>query len=271
MISTEILARTRNFQEMHKVAISGQGTTTVVLANGFGTDQTMWNRILPWLERRYRVIRFDWLIDPHHYDCSRYATLNGFADDLQALLITTDASPCLYIGHSMSGMIGMLAAKRAPERFRSMVMVAPSPCYVNRPGYHGGFEPAQIEQLLHDLGGDYMNWVNNFSPLAVAAPPDHPEVAEFTRSLLAMRPDVAFSMALSVFKMDMRDQLGGFDIPTTIVQTRHDLAVPAAVAEYLHAHWPQSRIEFIDASGHFPHMTAAPQLIDILARVLPAQ
>lgn len=268
MTSTEILARTRDFAKSRKITVSGQGTATVVLANGFGTDQSAWGRVLPWLEQRYRVVRFDWVIDPQHYDSARYSSTHGFADDLLAVLIATDSSPCLYIGHSMAGMIGMLAAKRAPERFRAMVMLAPSPCYVNQPGYVGGFEPQQIEQILHEIGGDYLNWAHNFSPVAVAAAPDCPEVAEFTRSLLAMRPDVAFSMALTVFKLDLRNHLEGFHTPTTIVQTRDDIAVPMAVAEYLHRHWPQSRLEVIETAGHLPHLTAPAQLIAILERHL---
>lgn len=269
MTSTEILARTHNFHELRNITVSGHGPETVLLANGFGTDQSMWNRVLPWLEQRYRVVRFDWVIDPRHFDAARYSTLDGFADELLAVLIATTSAPCLYVGHSMSGMVGMLAAKRAPERFRAMVMLAPSPCYQNSPGYVGGFELEQIEQLLRALGGDYLNWVTNFSPLAVAAAPDGIEVAEFTRSLLAMRPDVAFSMALTVFKMDMRDRLGGFAVPTTIVQTRNDIAVPVEVGEYLHARWPHSRLEIIETSGHFPHLTAPDQLISILGRCLP--
>lgn len=269
MTSTEILARIRNFRELHRVAVSGEGKTTIVLGNGFGTDQTMWQHILPWLEKRYRVVRFDWLIDPDHYDSSRYGSLAGFVDDLLAVLIATDTPPCLYVGHSMGSMIGMLAAKRAPERFRALTMLAPSPCFVNQPGYVGGFERPEIDQLLHDLGSDYLNWVDHFSPLAVAQPAGRPDTAEFARSLRAMRPDVAFSMALTVFKMDLRDQLNGFTHPTTIVQTRDDIAVPMAVPQFLLAHWPQARLEMIETAGHFPHLTAPDQLIAILGRCLP--
>ncbi|MGE5475702.1 MAG: alpha/beta fold hydrolase [Bacteroidales bacterium] len=270
MSSTEILARTRNFLDLHRVTVSGQGTATLVLANGFGTDQKIWKHVLPWMERRYRVVRFDWLIDPCHYDASRYATLDGYADDLLALLIATDTPSCLYVGHSMSGMAGMLAAKRAPDRFRHLVMLAPSPCFVNHPGYDGGFEREQIDQLLQELGSDYMKWIEDFSPLAMAAAPDQPETMEFARSLRAMRPDVAFSMALTVFKMDLRNQLAGFTHPATIVQTRDDMAVPMAVPRYLMKHWPQATLEVIDTAGHFPHLTAPAQLVDILARNLPA-
>lgn len=270
MTSLEILARTRDFKQRLNITVSGRGSRCVVLANGFGTNQTMWLRVLPWLEERYRVLRFDWVIDPHHFDSARYATIHGFVDDLLAVLMATDAAPCLYVGHSMACMVGMLAAKKAPEKFRAMVMLAPSPCYMNRPGYNGGFDPDDIEALLRDVGSNYLDWVKTFSPVAVAAGADRPEVAEFTRSLLAMRPDVAFAMALTVFKLDLRDQLDGFSTPTTIVQTRNDMAVPMSVAEYLHQRWPHSRLEIIEASGHFPHMTAAPKLIEIFERVLPA-
>lgn len=269
MVSTEILARTRTFKEVHHTTVSGEGAATVVLANGFGTNRTIWNHILSWLEERYRVVRFDWTIDPRHYDSSRYSTLQGFVEDLLAVLIATDTPQCLYVGHSMGGMIGMLAAKRAPERFRSLVMLSPSPCFVNQPGYEGGFSPEQIDLLLHELGNDYMNWVDTFTPLAVATPADQAPALEFARSLRAMRPDVAFSMALTVFRMDLRDQLGGFSHPTTIVQTRDDIAVPMAVPHYLMKHWPQARLEIIDTAGHLPHLTAPGQLISILDRSLP--
>jgi pimeloyl-ACP methyl ester carboxylesterase len=269
MTSLEILARTRDFKTRLRITESGQGTQTIVLANGFGTNQSMWLRVLPWLEQRYRVIRFDWVIDPYHFDTARYGTIQGFVDDLLAVLMATETDRCVYVGHSMACMVGMLAAMKSPRKFRQMVMLAPSPCYTNQPDYTGGFAPEDIDALLRELGGNYLQWVNAFSPMAVAAPADRPEVAEFNRSLLAMRPDVAFTMALTVFKLDLRDHLDGFDIPTTIVQTRNDIAVPLAVAEYLHQCWPQSRLEVIEASGHFPHMTAAPKLIEIFERVLP--
>lgn len=271
MTAPELRARDPAFLATLNIRDSGQGEVPVVLANGFGTDQSFWNQIMPWLDQRFRVIRFDWIIDPRHYDSDRYSRVDGFADDLLAVLLALNLPPCLYVGHSMAGMVGMLAAKRAPDRFRAMVMLAPSPCYTNHPGYQGGFESEQIEGLLHALAEDYLAWVASFSPQAMAAPADGPEVAEFTRALTAMRPDVAFAMALTVFKMDLRDRLDGFAIPTTIVQTRDDIAVPVAVAEYLCARWPQARLEMIETSGHFPHLTAPAQLISILARcLLPA-
>ncbi len=268
MVSYEFLARTRTFGQRHHLSVSGDGIETLVLANGFGTNQSAWHRILPRLEERFRVVRFDWSLDQDHYDSSRYATLKGYAEDLLAIILATDAAPCRYLGHSMAGMIGVLAAKMRPDYFRQMVMLAPSPCYIDKPGYSGGFKAEEVDALLRQMGEDYVAWAKSFSPLAVAGRPDQEEVAEFTRSLLAMRPDEAYSMALTVFRLDMRNQLDGFGIPTTIVQSRNDIAVPIAVAEYLHARWPQSGLEIIEASGHFPHLTAPDALSEILERAL---
>ncbi|MBX9633842.1 MAG: alpha/beta hydrolase [Magnetospirillum sp.] len=270
MVSYALLARTSTLPQRHHVSISGTGPETVILANGFGTNQTAWSRLLPWLEKRYRVVRFDWCLDPVDHDGSRYTSMTGFADDLLALVIATRSAPCIYIGHSLGGMVGMLAAKQEPDFFSQMIMLAPSPCYINDSGYVGGFEQADIDGLLEQISSNYVQWAQRFSPLAMAGPPDQPEVAEFTRSLLSMRPDEAFAMALTVFRMDLRNLLGGFSTPTTILQTRNDIAVPLAVAEYLHARWPSSTLEILETAGHFPHMTAPDQLIAILERVLRA-
>jgi len=190
MLTHDLLARVRDLPKWHRITVSGKGSQTVVLANGFGTDQTFWRGLLPWLEERFRVVRFDWLIDPDHFDSSRYKSLEGFAEDLLAIQMATDAAPCLYVGQSMGAMVGMLAARRRPDFFRSMVMLAPSPCFINHPGYRGGFDQEGIDALLGQIGHDYMEWVKSFSPLVVAAPPSHQDAQEFARCLMALRPDV---------------------------------------------------------------------------------
>ncbi|HTH18064.1 MAG TPA: alpha/beta fold hydrolase [Magnetospirillum sp.] len=264
MLTHDLLARVRDLPKWHRITVSGKGSQTVVLANGFGTDQTFWRGLLPWLEERFRVVRFDWLIDPDHFDSSRYKSLEGFAEDLLAIQMATDAAPCLYVGQSMGAMVGMLAARRRPDFFRSMVMLAPSPCFINHPGYRGGFDQEGIDALLGQIGHDYMEWVKSFSPLVVAAPPSHQDAQEFARCLMALRPDVALSMALTVFKMDLRNSLDGFQTPVTIVQTKHDIAVPMDVAQYLHDRWPQSRLEVIEAEGHVPQLTAPQEVTRVM-------
>lgn len=268
MSEYDYLTRSMGFLSRHNLSVSGRGTETVVLGNGFGTDKAIWRHILPWLEKRFRVMSFDWVIDPQHYDAVRYSNMDSYAEDLLALISATGSAPCHFVGHSMSGMIGMLAARIKPTFFQQMVMLAPSPRYINDPHYHGGFERTEIDELLCRMGDNYVGWASNFSPLAVGDVAGSAAAAEFNRSLLSMRPDVALSMALTVFGMDLRDRLDGFSTPTTIVQTRHDMAVPVAVAEYLHARWPHSRLEFLEASGHMPQLTVPDQVIAILERTL---
>lgn len=239
------------------VNVSGGGERTVVLGNGFGTTQTVWARLLPWLEERFRVVRFDWLTAPQHYDYTRYFSLEAYAVDLLRVIERTAAAPCVLIGHSMSGMIGMLAGKARPEAFERAIMINPSPCYINGPDYVGGFSEEEINGLLLGMSDNYQTWVNGFAPVAVGAAALRHEVEEFATGLLDMRPDVAFSMALTLFRSDLRDQLDGYAVPTTILQSTEDVAVPVDVAETLRRSWPRCEVRLIDADGHLPHMTHA--------------
>lgn len=250
------------------ITISGTGPRTVVLGNGFGTTQAVWDRLLPWLEERARVVRFDWAVDPRHYDHTRYATLDAYARDLLTVIDATAAAPCILIGHSMSGMIGMLAGRARPEAFHHVVMINPSPRYINDDGYTGGFDRAEVSALIKAISDTYIPWVESFAPLVVGGAPDSPEVREFARGLLALRPDVAMSMAVTLFTSDLRDRLDGYTVPTTILQSTQDPAVPVAVGEYLHATWPGSRLALIDASGHLPHLTHVDRVREALAPIL---
>ncbi len=168
----------------------------------------------------------------------------------------------------MSGMIGMLAAKRQPGAIRRMVMIAPAPRYIQEEGFEAGFSEATVEALLANIEDDYQGWLLQFAPFVVGRSA-RPEIAEdFCRSLRAMRPDVAMTIAQLIFRMDMRARLDGFTVPTTIIQPRHDPAVPVEIGQYLAARWPQARLEVIDAAGHLPQMTDPEILIEALERAL---
>ncbi|WP_404378486.1 alpha/beta fold hydrolase [Caenispirillum salinarum] len=254
--------------ERMQVSVSGTGSHTVVLANGFGTTKAVWRRILPWLEQRFRVVRFDWPIEPEHYDHLRYSRLDGYADDLMQVIGAVDAAPCTLIAHSMSGMIGMLAGKLIPHSFDRIIMINPSPRYIDDGRYTGGFSEDEVAGLIKGLDDNYMQWVENFAPVVVGAEPGHPDVAEFARGLVAMRPDVALSMAITIFRSDYRDRLAGFGVPTTIVQSTNDPAVPVKVGEYLHSQWPDSRLVVMDMEGHLPHLTQADRFVQVLEQAL---
>jgi pimeloyl-ACP methyl ester carboxylesterase len=250
-------SRTKGFAEAHHIAISGQEHgPSVVLGNGYGTDQVFWRAMLPWLEARARVVRFDWPTAPEQFDFSSQRTVDAYAEDLLAVVSAANAAPCLLIGHSMSSLFGMLAAKRDPRMFRHIVMLAPAARYVSEPGFEAGFSPDEAEEFLRKMGDDYLGWVAEFAPIAAAgAPAPGTAAGEFTRSLRAMRPDVAFAMAHTIFTMDLRDRLDGYTTPTTIIQPTHDPAVPVAMGQYLSRAWPHARLAIIEAHGHFPHLT----------------
>lgn len=257
-----------DFLEKMNVTVSGAGDQTVVLGNGFGTTQAAWAQVLPWLEERFRVVRFDWPVTPRHFDHIRYSTLDAYAEDLLAVIEATQAAPCTLIGHSMSGMVGMLAGRMAPRAFTRMVMINPSPRYINDEGYTGGFSREQIAALISSLNENYLDWVRSFAPVVVGGQPEDPAVAEFAEGLLSLRPDVAMSMVITIFRSDLRDRLSGFTVPTTIIQSTADPAVPVGVAEYLCRHWPDCRVELLDMQGHLPHLTHAPLLVEALERIL---
>ena len=259
--------------EQHNGRIVGGGPETLVLAHGYGTDQKAWDRILPWARERFRVVMFDLAgAGPDGaatYDPARHATLHGYADDLLAILRDAGVERCRYLGHSVSGMVGMLAAITRPGLFDRMAFIAPSPRYLNdaATGYVGGFEQSDLDGLYDGMSANFSAWTAGFAP-AVVGVPDHPAVDEFARTMFSMRPDIALRTARAIFQSDFRAALPRFSVPAMILQSRADLAVPRCVADYLHDRWPSSTLEVMDAEGHLPHMTAADEVVHALERWL---
>jgi sigma-B regulation protein RsbQ len=261
------LTRMAGFAERHKIAVSGDGEDTVLLGNGFGTNQECWRALLPWLETHGRVIRFDWAIHPDHFDVTRYSELDGFVDDMLAVIEATAVAPCVLIGHSMSAMIGMLATKREPSFFRRIAMIAPAPRYSRDSDYAAGFSIEEIEGLLDRISDDYLAWTAAFAPIAVGEATGA-FVDDFREGLRAMRPDIAFTMARVLFSMDLRAGLGDYTTPTTIIQPIADPVVPVSIGRYLAECWPQAELNLIETTGHLPHVTAPDQVKRALTRVL---
>ena len=260
--------RTADYKKAHAIEVSGNGDHTIVLGNGFGTDKSSWRELTPWLEARHRLVRFNWAVTPEHFDSVRYGSLDGYCDDLLAIVGGTTSKLCTLIGHSMSAMIGMLAAKRQPGFFRRIVMIAPAPCYVRHPDYAAGFSQENIDALLDQIGDDYMAWLMAFAPVAVGDPQQQDVIDDFRRSLSAMRPDIALTMARLIFSMDLREHLDGFITTTTIIQPTGDPVAPIAIGQYLAQRWPQARLEIIESAGHLPHLTAPRAVIEVLERAL---
>ncbi|XP_047163487.1 strigolactone esterase D14 [Vigna umbellata] len=250
----------------------GLGTETIVLAHGFGTDQSVWDKITPFLVEHYKVVLFDWpfsgTVDPTLYDPLKYSSLEAFADVLVTLMDQMDLKAITFVGHSMSGMIGCIASIARPDLFKRLILLVASPRYLNTDDYEGGFTSSDVEQFLQNIESNYDNWVIAFSLLAVD-PNDEPSVNKFREFLGRMRADVAVSLAKTVFYSDYRDILEKIETPCTIIQTTSDIIVPFNVALYMQRKIKgKVTLEVLEAKGHFPQMTACPQLVDVLKGVI---
>ncbi|MBZ9775000.1 alpha/beta fold hydrolase [Mesorhizobium sp. CO1-1-8] len=250
---------------MHNVQISGAGPQTIVFAHGFGCDQNMWRFVAPEFEDRFRVITFDHIgaggSDLTAYDPVRYSTLDGYADDVVALCRELGVAEGIFVGHSVSAMIGILAATKAPALFGKLVLVGPSPCYINTDDYVGGFSEAQISELLEFLDSNHMGWSTAMAPV-IMGNPDRPELAEeLTNSFCRTDPDIAKRFARATFLSDNRADLEGFLVPSLILQCSEDVIAPQVVGEYVHRRLENSRLVNLSATGHCPNLSAPAETI----------
>lgn len=246
---------------------SGQGNEVVILSHGFGTDQTAWTALRPWFEQRFQVISFDLAgCGPggaDTYDVERHGTLFGYADDLLDIVDELGLHRVTYVGHSMSGMIGAAAAVARPALFDRLVTVGASPRYLDDDGYTGGFKPQDLDNLFESMRANYQAWVAGFAPMVVGVE-DNRVLAEFSRTLFQMRPDIALNTSRTIFTSDMRELAPQLSTPVHLIQTAVDMAVPVEVAQWLATAIRGATLDIIDAAGHLPHMTAADAMIRIL-------
>lgn len=244
----------------------GEGPV-VVLGHGFGADQTAWHSQVDALRQQgYACVLFDFAGATEHtlpaYQSGRHNSLYGFAEDLVTLLRGMKVRDALYVGHSLGGMVGLLASNGEPGLFRAMCLLASSACYIDDPetGYVGGFTRGQIAQLQASMLQDYTTWANGFAPMVVADP-ERPLLAlEFTRRLMLLRPDMAVKVLSAAFLSDHRPDVEKVAVPIRVLQTEFDPAVPMAAARWLAAHARAERFEVIPTLGHFPHWTAAAEV-----------
>lgn len=258
----------------NNVNVSGTGERTVVFLHGFGCDQSMWRLVAPAFENRYRVVLLD-LVGAGHsdltaYDFERYNTLEAYADDLLDVLRALDLPPVALVAHSVSAVIGMLAAIRAPERFAGLVMMGPSPHYLNEPGYAGGFERADIDELLEVMASNYLGWAGDFAPLVMGAPEQPALREELTASFCRTDPAIARHFARVIFLGDNRADLPRLRTPTLVVQSADDAIAPRAVGTYVHQQLPGSQLVVVPTTGHCVHLSAPRETIAAIAPFLDA-
>ena len=254
--------------ERNNVKVIGQGAQAMVFAHGFGCDQNMWRLVAPAFEKTFKTVTFDYVgaggSDLTAYDPGKYATLAGYAEDLIEILRELQLSRVVFVGHSVSAMIGVLASLKAPELFSKLILVGPSPRYIDDGDYKGGFGSQQIEELLTFLEENPMAWSAAMAPV-IMGNLDRPELGEeLTKSFCRMDPVIAKAFARATFTGDNRADLRSVGIPTLILQCSDDIIAPAVVGAFVQSQIPGSELMFLQATGHCPNLSAPGEVIDAI-------
>eukprot|EP00249_Psilotum_nudum_P020164 c27584_g1_i2 orf=477-1289(+) len=258
--------------EAHNVKVLGSSEEVLVLAHGFGSDQSMWQNIVPPLLNSYKVILFDLAFagttSPDNFTSEIYDSFDGFVNSLLAILEELRIQKCVYMGHSMSAMIGCIASIRRQQLFKKLILLCGSPRYINEGDYYGGFEREDLDQLYDAMSSDFESWASGFSRLVVGV--DVPDAVEkFSHTFKSMRPDIAYVVARTIFETDNRSILPQVKVPCHILQTTKDLAVPLVVGDYVKKHvGGKVTLHILPVEGHLPQMTAPHVFIQALLKVL---
>ncbi|HEV7643481.1 MAG TPA: alpha/beta hydrolase [Pyrinomonadaceae bacterium] len=266
---------TENILQRNNVKISGRGTRNLMFAHGFGCDQNMWRFVAPAFEEDFRIILFDYVgsggSDVGAYQPGRYSNLNGYAQDVLEICDALDLKDVIFVGHSVSCMIGALASIERPGLFTHLIQIVPSPCYINTPpDYIGGFERADIEGLLDLMDKNYLGWASFLAPV-VMKNIDRPElVQELEESFCSIDPEISRRFAEATFYSDNRADLAKITVPSLIIQVLDDAIAPVSVGEFMHRAMPGSALRLMDATGHCPHMSHPRETIAIIRDYLDA-
>jgi sigma-B regulation protein RsbQ len=268
------------FQRHHLTRVNPQGAgsgspagPTVMLLHGFGCDQSMWRMVAPELARDHPVLTFDLMgsgrSDTRHWSPERYASLSDHARDVIALIEALDVGPVILVGHSVGGSIGTLASIERPDLFLRLILVGPNPCFVNDlPHYEGGFERADIMELLDLMDRNMIGWAQFFAPVAMKNE-DRPELQqELASSICRGDATIVRHFAKMVFLSDVREALPQVKVPTLILQCSEDAVAPDAVGAYMHAHLPGSALIKLSATGHLPHLSHPQETLEVIRRDL---
>lgn len=251
--------------ERNNVTVSGEGTTPIVFAHGYGCDQNMWRLVAPTFAREYKIVLFDHVgagkSDLSAYDRAKYSSLQGYADDIIEVCQALELENVVYVGHSVSAVVGILAANKCPQYFAKLILVGPSPRYINDGDYVGGFSRTDIDELLEFQQSNYLGWSRQLAPV-IMGNGDQPELAEeLTNSFCRTDPEIAKQFAAVTFLSDNREDLSKVTVPSLILQCQEDAIAPRSVGEYVHAHLAGSTLVEMEATGHCPQLSAARETI----------
>ncbi len=262
----------QSIRHRNNVKIVGHGQRNLLFAHGFGCDQNMWRFITPAFEQDYRIILFDYVgsgkSDVNAYNPSRYSHLHGYVQDIMEICTELSLTDIVFIGHSVSSMIGVLASIEAPDLFENLILISPSPCYIDDFDYVGGFKRQDIEDLLDIMEKNYMGWASFLAPV-IMKNDDQPELThELEESFCSTDPTIATCFAKTTFYSDNREDLSKVTVPSLILQCAEDAIAPVEVGYYLDQHLPKSTLRLMQATGHCPHMSHPQETIDLIKNYL---
>ena len=263
---------TKEVLTRNNVRVFGSGSQPMLFAHGFGCDQNMWRYLTPHFEDDYRIVLMDYVgsgqSDVSAYDPVRYGKLDGYAQDVLDVVRALDLRDVIFVGHSVSSMVGVLAANEEPDRFASLILIGPSPRYINDPPYVGGFERSDIEGLFEMMDRNFIGWANFMAP-AIMKNPERPELGqELTDSFCSTDPVIARRFAEATFLADNRSDLGKVSVPSLIMQCADDMVAPNEVGEFVHRNIPGSTFRNMKATGHCPHMSHPEETVELMKEFL---
>ena len=261
-----------DLRERFNVTSRGAGQQPMLFAHGFGCDQSMWRFVSPAFETDYRVVLFDLAgcgrAHPSAYDRTRHSTLNGYAADIVELCNGLDLKDVVLVGHSVSAIIALLAAIERPKLFSRLVLVAPSPCYLEDGDYHGGFTRADLEGLVDLLDSNYLGWASTVAPMIMGNPEQPALTEELKNSFCRTNPELARAFAKVTFGSDNRGDLERVRTPSLVMQVANDALAPRSVGDFMHRHLRGSELVVLPTRGHCPHMSAPQATLEAMRKYL---
>lgn len=257
----------RDIITRNNVKIIGAGKQVMLMAHGFGCNQQMWRFLIPELSEHYKIVLFDYVGSGESnlaaYSKQKYADLDGYAQDIIDICNTLDLQDVILVGHSVSGIIGLIAAQKIPHRIHSMVMVCPSPCFLNiPPDYFGGFDKEDLSELIDLMDKNYIGWAQYLAPLVTGRTEQDIVTSELTDSFCSTNPVTAKTFAKATFFSDHRALLPLNSHPTLLLQSETDALASLFIGQYMESNMPKSCLQVIAAKGHCLHMTHPRQLAE---------
>lgn len=256
----------------NNVNIIGRGEQVMLFAHGFGCDQNMWRYVTPAFEEQFKIVLFDHVgagkSDWDCYDFDKYSSLQAYADDIIEICEELDFTQVIFVGHSVSSMIGLLVGIKEPTLLSMLIMVSPSPCYINKEGYAGGFSRSDIDELLASMESNYLGWSSQITPV-IMGNPDKPEMTEeLNNSFCRTDPKIAAQFAKATFLADNRSDLAKLKVNALVLQCKEDLIAPLQVGHYVADNISEASIVILDATGHCPHLTAPTETVSAIKEFL---